>query len=580
MPSFREINQQQTQWNRIARLDQNKDQTLDASEIAHAFDRNGDQTLSEEELNNAQIRTPEIRSELQQRYANALQSEAAFEASVFSMPEITERLTQLDSLPAARAAKAARDLGELSGGDTRTILNTAADTNRDGRVSVGEMRQLNIPTVQRLSQEMNVPDMTEQLLSFPDLASALEAEGVDPESNVFAQASGGNAGIFDFFARAQGRPASGAIEAARAAVIAEPLDSTALAARSAELLARAENQPEVSALLGGLQAQGQLNQESFLYLERVLNAHGAETLGSVSQSLNTFLEGTQGLQAEQRPEYIRDVLHDLAYPEDISQGNKATCAAAAVQMKLAMLDPVRYAETATALASGQSVPAELGREGPTGLELMPNQTYEGDASDTRSLSSKVLQNAFMDLGQRISHHAFEAGGNSDEGLIAETHYTRDGREVFYDSRLSADAAQGLEISDEQIAVARNTPGLESMGTDDLMNLGDGLLPLASLALEQQVLGQTLEELISASEPGLENPEQMAQILERIDQNLDANLPVSADIYVRNDSYPDHTVLIVARSTDDPPQYTLNSWGRQYEMSREGLERLINTARVR
>ncbi len=77
--------------------------------------------------------------------------------------------------------------------------------------------------------------------------------------------------------------------------------------------------------------------------------------------------------------------------EGIDQKNRGTCGAAALQMKLAIERPGQYVRMLTRLAQEQAVTM------PSGKVLIPNNTWRGDASDQRTLSARIMQNAMVNL---------------------------------------------------------------------------------------------------------------------------------------------------------------------------------------
>ncbi len=565
MPSFRELNTQMGQWNQLRSLDQNGSGAVRAADVREQVDTDRDGALSDQELDTAGLSDSEVREQLRQTYADATRSADGYQMALFSMPEIDARLGALTTQRDALAAEGASDLASInSGGDSRTILNIA-DDNRDGTLSVRELRSLDRASVTRLAREMNVEDMDERLDRLDDHLDALEANGATPEQNALASV-GSSAGIFDSSARALGRVSSVAVEAARRRDRDSPPSPARLQQRSDDFLERVGNRPEVRQLLDGLQAQGQLNEESFLYLNSLLGRSGPKVLNQVSNTLGDFLKANKGLPAEQRGELVREVLHDLAFPADIEQGNRATCAATSVQMKLAQTNPARYASLVTTLADGKAF--KLG----SGQKVFPNTTYQGDNSDNRTLSGKVVQNALMDFARRRGNELAQAG-HADFEL--ESSYENNGQTIFYDSRFSADPAQGATLSQAQLSLAQATPALAGLSQSQLENFGLGLFDSESRELERRVLRNQVNNQTTHFDLG----ESGTVTVDSIDQMLAQGQPVSIDIPIQTQGQAEHSALIVARNEGNPPTYRINSWGKTYEFTRSQLEALVITARV-
>lgn len=564
MTTFRELNTQIGQWNQLRTLDTGNKGAVSATDVREQVDADRDGALSDQELDTAGLAGSEVREQLRLKYADAAQTPEGYRMNLFTAPDINARVNVLTTQRDALAAEGSRDLASLSSsGDSRSILNIA-DANRDASLSVSELRALDRNTVTRLAQEMNVDDMQGRLDHLDDHLDALEAGGATPEQSALPPES--SAGVFDMFARAQGRPSSEAIEAARQQDQASPPDSTALRQGLTGFLANAGNGPEVRSLINGLQSQGQLGQENLLYLNSILSSSGPETLKEVSQTLGSFLQGSEGMPAAQRGEMARDILHDLAFPADIDQGNRATCAAASIQMKLAQTNPGRYAAMATTLAEGRPFAFESGQQ------LQPNSTYQGDSSDNRSLSGKIVQNAMMDFGRRRGDELSQTGSSEFE---PEASYSDNGDQIFYDSRFSADPAQGATLSPEQLSLAQNTPALAALPQADLEALGLGLLSSESRELEREVLGTQVNNVTTLAGDDVS----AAATVDGIDRMLAQGQPVSLDIAISSQGQASHTVLVVARNEGTPPTYQFNSWGKRYEVTRDQLELLAVTARL-
>lgn len=100
--------------------------------------------------------------------------------------------------------------------------------------------------------------------------------------------------------------------------------------------------------------------------------------------------------APARTSLMRSVLQEIAFPEDIGQYARSTCAPATVQMLLAIKNPARYVAVVGDLASPE------GRVRPENLAASAQIVRETDtlADDRsgRSLSSRLMQPALMEWG--------------------------------------------------------------------------------------------------------------------------------------------------------------------------------------
>ncbi|MGV3524952.1 MAG: hypothetical protein ACO1RX_12050 [Candidatus Sericytochromatia bacterium] len=567
MVSLRSLGNEFSGWQNLAKLDADNSGGVTRQEVQQTVDTDQDQALSPAELTAAGLGQTEAGTELQARYASGssvdtgVQQEADFSPVLFDMAAVRAQVQS--QAPAAEAAQALRKLGS---GDMRTVLNQA-DANRDGDLTLGELRALDLPRVTRLSSEMGVastPKGTAQLASLSQLntyTEALAGAGLTDNDVVL----GFEGSVFDMNVRAVGDGAGAELAAARERDVALQADPAALAARREAVLGQVGNAPAVSALFDSLAAQGRLGEESLLSFEKIVGQHGQEVAEAVSGQLNQLQSAPGPLSAAERAELAQDVLRDLAYPAEIDQGTRATCNAAAAQGKLAITNPVRYSELVSTL--GQDKPFES--------TLQLNTTYANDPSDQRSLSARIVQNALMDYAQRVGDGENTVAAGADMDWSSEAHYTRDGREVFYDSRFSADPAQDRRLSPEQLALAQNEPALAGWSDDALEDLGSGLLSAEAQRMEAAVLGSE----VRYQDVPLGDDAARAALMDSIDASLDRGRPVSTDVSIGAFDSGGHAVLITARLPGEPPLYRLNSWGKEYEASRDQLTSLLVGARI-
>jgi hypothetical protein len=119
-------------------------------------------------------------------------------------------------------------------------------------------------------------------------------------------------------------------------------------------------------------------------------------------------------EADVKKELVISALHDIAAPEDISQGTLGSCAATTVQIKMAIQNPGKYLAMIDDMAKG--------KEHVTGMK--PNYTFKDEGKDDsklntyRTLSCKLMQNTLMDFadGARRAYDSSSKDKNLNYGL--------------------------------------------------------------------------------------------------------------------------------------------------------------------
>lgn len=147
-----------------------------------------------------------------------------------------------------------------------------------------------------------------------------------------------------------------------------------------------KNVPQLKTLLDNLP---NTDEYTLTYLNQIGKNHGLTTLNDISSKLNIYISSSSAVEGVDKKALVKDLLHDISYPSDIAQESKGTCAAAAIQMKVAIEKPLEYINIATTLAEAKDYKT-LG-----GKVLKPNNTWKTDCNDSRTLSSKIVQNSFM-----------------------------------------------------------------------------------------------------------------------------------------------------------------------------------------
>lgn len=147
-------------------------------------------------------------------------------------------------------------------------------------------------------------------------------------------------------------------------------------------------------------------------LAKIKERHGLPEANKVAKTLQDFLTRNQPDADVNAKQLIRNALGDMAYPSNINQANKGTCAATAVQMKWALENPSTYAKAITQLGEGKTY-ATVG-----GDDLPPNDTWKGDAKDERNLSSRIMQNALMDMGNNVGlDQDYNSASDENQSLL-------------------------------------------------------------------------------------------------------------------------------------------------------------------
>jgi hypothetical protein len=170
--------------------------------------------------------------------------------------------------------------------------------------------------------------------------------------------------------------------------------------------------PQLKAMVEHLQARGQSSPDTLTWLEAISKRHGKDTTEAICSELLNYARQGKSVTGIDKKAVLSDALHDIAWPSDIAQANKGTCAATALQMKLALERPRQYVQNLTQLAQGQTVST------PSGARMAPNNTWKGDEHDPRSTSGRIMQNAIMNLGGQglLWDSKYDSKSDPDNGL--------------------------------------------------------------------------------------------------------------------------------------------------------------------
>lgn len=225
------------------------------------------------------------------------------------------------------------------------------------------------------------------------------------------------------------------------------------------------------------------------------------------------------INPEQKKEFVKDLLHDVAYPTDINQQQEGTCTSTSVQVKLAKEDPQKYLEIATTLADGQNW---------QNIKPNPNVDLEDKKEDKRTLSAKIVQNAFMDFGN---------GAQLDWGS----------KDIASEENKTRSASDQMEY--------------KGINRNELANL------------EKEVFGEKFKPLVKTDK-------NIDQIFRDIDESLmnKESVPFSSvGIDPKDNEEKAHQMLILSKNSDG--SYQIFTWGQEINVSAEDLKKHLADAQI-
>lgn len=146
-------------------------------------------------------------------------------------------------------------------------------------------------------------------------------------------------------------------------------------------------------------------------LGQVAQRHGLAKLNQICGTLLNFMTQAEsaGWRRWDAARLVRFALEDIADPSIINQRSKGTCGAAAIQMKLAAEKPEQYLEMLTQLTLGKPYRA------PDGSLVKPDMSWQGDNSDDRRPTDKVMQSTLMVMA-RGSYNSSADDGENNTGM--------------------------------------------------------------------------------------------------------------------------------------------------------------------
>lgn len=256
-------------------------------------------------------------------------------------------------------------------------------------------------------------------------------------------------------------------------------------------------------------------------------------------------------QGIERGALLDQVAVQLKDPATITQGNKAVCAAAAVQMRLAISAPARYLELVLGLASPQGVVALGG-----GASLRREADW-ASADGGRAIPDRLLQPAMMELGN----------GEAD-----------------YDNRRDADVLPGG---------GTRPPGLDGDALARLLGqvTGEGAhrawgpgyapaLPAAQADAFDGLIATPEDFLAFLANPQAADPAAQAAMLEALAGELRVGRPAVAIVVARMEGGRlGHHAVVVQSLAQGEVRY-LNPWGQEESLPVGEFRRSLVAATAR
>jgi hypothetical protein len=416
---------------------------------------------------------------------------------------------------------------------SRALLNSVLEKDFDGKITFGELREL-FEDNSKLQKLRNIAknnligeEQVNKLINNLRVLYDLNKDKIDNNKVVISENNWKSNWIMVEYGEPQ-------LEIDKA-----KNDNTAISTLKNNLISKSNNNQEIKLLLDNL--GNNLTKETIHYISKLLDKYPIDKVASICNKLNNYYNSqitNKSLvkKQEEKIDFINQVLHDISYPTDIDQKTKGTCAATAVQMKLALIDPEKYVDIATTLAKGENFQISNSKI------IRPNRSFIGDENDKRSISCKIIQNAFMEYTRDHNRNVY----NDENKGIAEK----------FDSRYSGDAAQSILGSS-------NVFGEGIKYTDKQKELGRGVFSSERKKLEDDLFGTT----------NLITKDNIDDLIKEIDDNLMKGRPVTT-------SLEGHAITLLSKKTEEnPPKYLLFSWGKVFEMTEEKLKEFIKSAIV-
>ena len=136
-------------------------------------------------------------------------------------------------------------------------------------------------------------------------------------------------------------------------------------------------------------------------IAKLPEAQRDKIFASMDKILSSDTTGTTKLTDAQREEIASSLAHQIAHPEDIRQGNKATCVAANAEKTMAMTHPERYADMVEKLSVDGKYTIKMPDGSEKTIEAQKDEKGQlmgkTDSTGERSYASEVFQNFAMNI---------------------------------------------------------------------------------------------------------------------------------------------------------------------------------------
>jgi hypothetical protein len=572
MSNYSDLSLKITNFNAIKKLDTDNNKKISIEELK-VIDSNKDGKIDHSEFDSVGINDPIIRNEIEKSLTGKIDSSKS--KTVFSFLDLDKKIKTLETKQKKLINETKEYVSnELSGANPRAIINQVADNDDNGLITIGEIKQIDKDKFIHLALDSKEEGLDKKIDEINNKIKILD--GANPNTVILELDKDSD---FKSYWKYRGDCPSGEIDSLEKKdknykILKEKIvklendpnrtqkenkeleslkdkfeiTSNNLNKIKNDLLNKNGNNKELTSLLENLESKSGISYVDLQAIKRIANKNGIDKLAEISSIIQSFINDNKGsFTLDQKIQIASDIFHDMAYPEHIDQKSKGTCAATAIQMKLAIRDPIKYSKLCTSLANDESFKLDNNKE------IRHNKTYKTDKDDDRSLSCKILQNSLMDFAHSQNPKEFS--------------YVQKGVRIHYDSRLSVDSAQGKTIQDTLKDVAKNIEGLKRATHKQLESLGDGLDDKESLALEKSLFGKVngFFDIKTKKDKNI--------VIKSINQDLENKKPVVI-------GFEGHAVLINnLEKNNKSDKYVINSWSGQYELSEEQLRKVLDSTFV-
>lgn len=570
MSDYNDLSLRISNFNSLKELDNDGNKKISVAELKK-LDFNNDGKIDDQEFGVAGINDPVVKNEIQKKLTGVSDPSK----TVFSFVELNSKIKGLE-VKKEKLIKETKEFvsNELSGANPRAIINQLVDDDDNGVITLGELNKIDKEKFVHLAQDakedgldkkidgieaklkkIEGADLNTPIIEFnkdSDFKSYWKYRGDCPSGEIDKLEKKDKAykELDEKVTKLELKPNKTEKETDELKDLKEKLthNTSKINDVRSELLKKTANNPELKDLLTTLEYSKTLTFVDLQALNRISNKLPTEKISEITATVKNFLTDSKGkFNFSQKMQIASDIFHDIAYPENIDQKSKGTCAATAIQMKLALRDPIKYTKLCTSLANDEHFKLDNNKT------IKHNKTYTTDKEDDRSLSCKIVQNSLMDFAHSQNPKEFS--------------YVQKGTRIFYDSRLSVDSAQGKSMQDTLKDVAKKINGLKNATVEQLESLGDGLDDKESLALEKALFNKVHGFF------DIKDKKDKAVVIKSINRDLENNRPVVI-------GFEGHAVLLHSlENNHGKSKYVIDSWSGQYEMNEDQLKKVLDSTFV-